>query len=187
MPRYLGALLEIGLIVWCLIEAIQAPDGRIRNLPKWAWILLILFVPYAGPVAWLVAGRPSMAGAGRQAPWPSTQTAGFPEYERPRNVAPDDDPEFLAALAPEVLRVGRAGRGRAAGSPAIGSRRRIGAPLFRALRRVKPNPDVPRRNYPQLLRYRRYRRQLANEPGRWSAYSMHPLRPRTRPSSQRRL
>ena len=99
MPRYLGALLEIGLIVWCLIEEIQAPDGRIRNLPKWAWILLILFVPYAGPVAWLVAGRPSMAGAGRQAPWPSTQTAGFPEYERPRNVAPDDDPEFLARLA----------------------------------------------------------------------------------------
>ena len=24
MPRYLGALLEIGLIVFCLIEAIQA-------------------------------------------------------------------------------------------------------------------------------------------------------------------
>lgn len=99
MPRYLGALLEIGLIVWCLIEAIQAPGGRIRNLPKWAWILLILFVPYVGPVAWLVAGRPAMSSAGRQVPWPSTQTAGFPEYERPRAVAPDDDPEFLARLA----------------------------------------------------------------------------------------
>ncbi|PVU84212.1 hypothetical protein DDP54_11525 [Cellulomonas sp. WB94] len=99
MPRYLGALLEIGLIVWCLIEAIQAPEGHIRNLPKWAWILLILFIPYVGPVAWLVAGRPSMTSAGRQVPWPSTQTAGFPEYERPRSVAPDDDPEFLARLA----------------------------------------------------------------------------------------
>ncbi len=99
MPRYLGALLEIGLIVFCLIEAIQAPDGRVRNLPKWAWILLILFIPYAGPVAWLVAGRPMATSAGHQVPWPSSQTAGFPEYERPRQVAPDDDPEFLARLA----------------------------------------------------------------------------------------
>lgn len=99
MPRYLGALLEIGLIVFCLIEAIQAPDGRVRNLPKWAWILLILFIPYAGPVAWLVAGRPMATSAGRQVSWPSTQTAGFPEYERPRQIAPDDDPEFIARLA----------------------------------------------------------------------------------------
>ncbi|MGV8978149.1 MAG: PLD nuclease N-terminal domain-containing protein [Cellulomonas sp.] len=99
MPRYLGALLEIGLIVFCLIEAIQAENGRIRNLPKWAWILLILFIPYVGPIAWLVAGRPIAGAAGRAVPWPSGQTAGYPEYERPRQVAPDDDPEFLARLA----------------------------------------------------------------------------------------
>ena len=40
-----------------------------------------------------------MTGAGRQVAWPSTQTAGFPEYERPRQTAPDDDPEFLARIA----------------------------------------------------------------------------------------
>lgn len=97
MPRYLGALLEIGLIVFCLIECIQAPPARVRNLPTWAWILLILFIPYAGPIAWLVAGRPTAAPAGRPVPWPSPRTAGFPEYERP--IAPDDDPEFIARLA----------------------------------------------------------------------------------------
>ena len=97
MPRYLGALLEIGLIVFCLIDCIQAPPARVRNLPVWAWILLILLVPYAGPIAWLVAGRPMAGAGGRQVPWPTTKTAGFPEYERP--VAPDDDPEFLARLA----------------------------------------------------------------------------------------
>ena len=80
MPEYLGAVLEIGLIVFCLIECIQAPPASVRNLPVWAWILLILFIPYAGPIA-----------------WPSTKTAGFPEYERP--VAPDDDPAFMARLA----------------------------------------------------------------------------------------
>ncbi|RYV51952.1 PLD nuclease N-terminal domain-containing protein [Pengzhenrongella frigida] len=96
MPRYLGVLLEIGLIVFCLIECIQAPPGRVRNLPTWAWILLILFIPYVGPIAWLVAGRPTAASAGRSVPWPATRTAGFPEYERP---APDDDPAFIARLA----------------------------------------------------------------------------------------
>jgi hypothetical protein len=97
VPRYLGALLEIGLIVFCLIECIQAPPARVRNLPTWAWILLILFIPYVGPIAWLVAGRPTAAPAGRPAPWTSTRTAGFPGYERP--IAPDDDPEFIARLA----------------------------------------------------------------------------------------
>ena len=97
MPEYLGAVLEIGLIVFCLIECIQAPPASVRNLPVWAWILLILFIPYAGPIAWLVAGRPTTATAGRSVPWPSTKTAGFPEYERP--VAPDDDPAFMARLA----------------------------------------------------------------------------------------
>ena len=31
-------------------------------------------------------------------PWPSTQTSGFPEHERPRRTSPDDDPEFLAGM-----------------------------------------------------------------------------------------
>ncbi|QTE30992.1 PLD nuclease N-terminal domain-containing protein [Pengzhenrongella sicca] len=97
MPRYLGILLELGLIVFCLIECIQAPPGRVRNLPTWAWILLILFIPYAGPIAWLVAGRPTAASAGQAVPWRSTATAGFPEYERPG--APADDRQLLAGLA----------------------------------------------------------------------------------------
>lgn len=99
MPRYLGALLEIGLIVFCLIECIQAPPARVRNLPSWAWILLILFIPYVGPISWLVAGRPISAQAARPGSWPSTHTAGFPDLERARQVAPDDDPEFIARLA----------------------------------------------------------------------------------------
>ena len=97
MPEYLGALLELGLVVFCLIDCIQTPGERVRNLPVWAWILLILVAPVVGPIAWLVAGRPTAASARRSVPWPSTATAGFPEYERP--VPPDDDPAFIARLA----------------------------------------------------------------------------------------
>ena len=91
------AIFEIGLIVYCLIDAIQTPGPEVRNLPKMVWVLLILFVPYIGPIVWLVAGRPQR-GSARQVPWPSTQTARFPEHERPRVLGPDDDPEFLREM-----------------------------------------------------------------------------------------
>jgi hypothetical protein len=98
MIRFLPFGIELFLVVFCLIDCIQSDEGSIRNLGKGWWILLILFFPLVGAIAWLVAGRP-VSGPRRRAPWPSTRTAGFPEYERPRrSVAPDDDPEFLAEM-----------------------------------------------------------------------------------------
>jgi hypothetical protein len=65
-------------------------------LPKWAWVLIVVVFDVIGGIAWLVAGRPMGHKAPRNVAWPSTPTAGFPEYERPpRVVAPDDDPDFL--------------------------------------------------------------------------------------------
>lgn len=100
--RGLPLLLELGLLVYALVDCIQTPGGAQRNLPKWAWIVLILVLPLVGSIAWLVAGRPDRRG--QDVPWPATGTAGYPEYERPRgrgrrSVAPDDDPDFLAGLA----------------------------------------------------------------------------------------
>lgn len=82
----------IGLMVWCLIEAVSADEGRVRNLPRLWWILLILFFPLAGSIAWLVAGRPAVAGSRPGA------TSTFSEYDRPgRMVASDPakDEDFL--------------------------------------------------------------------------------------------
>ncbi len=47
------------LMVWSLVEAISTDESRIRHLPKIAWILLVLFFPLAGSIAWLAAGRPA--------------------------------------------------------------------------------------------------------------------------------
>ena len=98
MIRFLPIAVEIVLLVYCLIDCIQTDESEVRNLRKAWWILLILFFPIIGAIAWLVAGRPARRTR-RQTAWPSTATAGFPEYERPRQVvAPDDDPEFLEEM-----------------------------------------------------------------------------------------
>jgi hypothetical protein len=95
-------LVFLGLTIYSLIDCIQTDEAEIRNLPKIIWILLILFAfPLfaAGAIAWLIAGRPQGHRARGNVTWPTTQTSGFPEYERPaRGPAPDDDPEFLADL-----------------------------------------------------------------------------------------
>ena len=98
MLRFLPFVLELILLVYCLIDCIQTDEAEVRNLRKLWWILLIIFFPLVGGIAWLVAGRPKRDNRRRDVPWPSTRTAGFPEYERPRPLGPDDDPEFLREL-----------------------------------------------------------------------------------------
>jgi hypothetical protein len=95
--RALPVILEIALLIFALVDCIQAPEGSVRNLPKVAWIIIILLFPIVGSIVYLLVGRPLVGGAPHRVPWPSTQTAGFPEYERPPR-GPDDDPEFLAGL-----------------------------------------------------------------------------------------
>ena len=88
--RDLPILIELALLIYCLIDAIQTPTEKVRNLPKVGWILLIIFFPLVGAIAWLVAGRPPRAVAG-----PSGAADGG---RRRGPLAPDDDPEFLAQL-----------------------------------------------------------------------------------------
>ena len=87
------------LWVFCLVDAIGSQSDRVRNLPKVAWVVLILFFPFVGSVAWLVVGRPESSGASRSAherPQPD-----FPEYDRPGRSAavdPEKDAEFLRQI-----------------------------------------------------------------------------------------
>ncbi len=80
--------------VYCVLDVIMADEHRVRNLPKMAWIGIVLFTFEIGAVAWLVAGRPE--GASRGLPYKGN--TGFSEYNRPgRFVAADPkaDEEFL--------------------------------------------------------------------------------------------
>jgi hypothetical protein len=92
------SLATLALMVYCVLNVITTPEGEVRNLPKTAWLLLCLFFPVVGGIAWLVAGRPVTPSAGT--PYPGNR--GIPaEYDRPGRAAaasPEDDAAFLRAL-----------------------------------------------------------------------------------------
>jgi len=97
------------LVVWVygLFDVITTRDPGIRNLPKWAWVLLVLLLGpeafCAGTILWFVAGRPT--GPARSLPYRGNagSTPG-PASAAPRRKGgtragnPDDDAEFLASL-----------------------------------------------------------------------------------------
>jgi Phospholipase_D-nuclease N-terminal len=88
--RYLPFLISLVLTVYALFSCIQTKDEDVPNLPKLIWILLIVFVPFVGPITWLLmerSARRKRNGGG-----------GSPARPSPRPSAPDDDPEFLRWL-----------------------------------------------------------------------------------------
>ncbi|MFC4021427.1 PLD nuclease N-terminal domain-containing protein [Micromonospora sp. GCM10011542] len=87
-------LAQIVLAVCALISCLSAEEGQIRALPRVAWVLIILFFPLVGSIAWFVAGREPGSRPSRTA-WPVGN--GFAERPR-RPLAPDDDPEFLRSV-----------------------------------------------------------------------------------------
>lgn len=113
MP-YLGLIITV-LWVFCLIDVITADEGGIRHLPKMVWLLLVIFVPLAGSIVWLVAGRPIGGGIWGGAGEPRRSNSAFPEYDvRPgRAVAsdPEADAEFLRQCRARAEQQRRQARG----------------------------------------------------------------------------
>ena len=84
MLRYLPLLLAIALTLYALIDCARTEQDSVRGLPKWAWLLIIIFIGTIGAVAYLIWGRPRKQGPGRGGPR--------------RTIGPDDDPDFLRKL-----------------------------------------------------------------------------------------
>ena len=82
--RYLLILLYIGLTAYVIADIAQHKDAEPYRLPKVLWVLIALFAPVVGALAWLFArwsnpsSRPPSGG-----------------YRAPN---PDDDPGFKAWL-----------------------------------------------------------------------------------------
>ena len=96
-----GALfiVELGLLIYCVLDIVTTPPEAVRNLPKLVWLVLVVIFPLVGGIAWLVAGR---AVGSATASMPYKGNRGIPpEYDRPGRAAaasPDDDESFLRGL-----------------------------------------------------------------------------------------
>lgn len=106
MPRLVFFLLYIALVVYALVDVVQADDEDLGGIHKGLWIIAIVFLPLAGSIAWIVVSN----GARRRRARSGGQVTGFPagqpapaRYPRRTRtweqaatpVAPEDDPEFL--------------------------------------------------------------------------------------------
>jgi hypothetical protein len=93
-------LLMLGLWLFCIIDVITTDSALCRNLPKMAWLLIVLLLPDIGSIAWLIAGHTWDRQGGRNLPYKGNH-GRFPEYNRPGRQAagnPDDDEQFLLGL-----------------------------------------------------------------------------------------
>lgn len=86
-------LIIVALSVYAAIDSLMTDHRRVRGIPKFFWVVVILLLPVVGALLWFVLGKDR--GGSRQAP---------------RQTAPDDDPEFLARLGTEKEQAERIAR-----------------------------------------------------------------------------
>jgi hypothetical protein len=75
------------LLILALIACLSA--DRVRALPRPVWVLVVLLIPVAGPIAYFLWGREERPATRRAPARPSS---------------PDDDPEFLRSMDTEQSR-----------------------------------------------------------------------------------
>lgn len=84
MRYLLPMLLYIGLTAYVIADIAQHRDEEPYRLPKVLWVLIVLFAPYVGALAWLFAR------------WSNPSSRPPARGSRPSN--PDDDPAFRVWL-----------------------------------------------------------------------------------------
>jgi hypothetical protein len=94
MVRLFILLAAVQLILFALALISCLSADRVRNAPRPLWVLLIVLIPLAGPLAYFGWGRPL--------PPPSLGNA--PRRGGPRPTSPDDDPDFLRSVDSEQSR-----------------------------------------------------------------------------------
>jgi hypothetical protein len=92
----LGGLFFVIAVVfwlWAIFDSITSENDRIRNLPKLAWVLIVLLFFELGALAWVLLGRP------RNQPFTGPRSPLRPRPSGPQGpVGPDDDPDFLRKI-----------------------------------------------------------------------------------------
>ncbi|QJW37662.1 PLD nuclease N-terminal domain-containing protein [Cellulosimicrobium protaetiae] len=108
MLRVLLPLLAVGLAVYALVDLASSDEEERGGIPKGLWIVLIILLPFLGPIAWILVKRSSRRGARSTGGRPvGGRGAGGARRRRDAPLAPDDDPEFLWRLEQQQRRQAR--------------------------------------------------------------------------------
>ena len=102
-------VLILALTIYSLLDCARTPEESMpARMPKLLWIVISVMVTVIGPIAWIIVSRVKAAedrdGAVEPTVWSSKDGTRFRRAERPRPVAPDDDPEFLRGLEQDIRR-----------------------------------------------------------------------------------
>ncbi|MFT8395745.1 PLD nuclease N-terminal domain-containing protein [Propionibacterium sp.] len=81
MARVLPVIVLLAITIYAVVDLVQTDEFDVPGMPKWMWALLVVLVPAAGPIAWILVGRFGV---------------GVPPL--PPDRAPDDDEEWLNKL-----------------------------------------------------------------------------------------
>ena len=98
--KVLAVFLGIGLLIYAVIDCSRTPDEAVpASLPRTGWLLMIILLPFIGPVFWLLASRTDDNHVNRPGP-PDRRTPnpGGTAGRTRGPVGPDDDPDFLRGL-----------------------------------------------------------------------------------------
>ena len=80
----LFVIASLALTLYSFIDCAKRDESLIQKLPKWGWLLIILFLFPFGWIAYLLIGR--------------TRRDKGPRPPKRRILPPDDDPDFLRRL-----------------------------------------------------------------------------------------
>jgi len=73
--------IAVALDVFAIVDVALTDPRRVRAIPKFAWVILIIILPILGALLWLIVGKDRSDRSGER-----------------RTIAPDDDPAFLKNL-----------------------------------------------------------------------------------------
>lgn len=115
MLRVLAVLAAFGLLVYAFTDFASSDEEDRGDIPRWLWLVIIVLLPYFGPISWIAFSRSRRKQAGRGqspvAPGKGPAPRGRTRRRASGPVAPDDDPDFLWRLAQEQRRQARGAQG----------------------------------------------------------------------------
>jgi hypothetical protein len=100
-------IVPLALMVYAVVDCAADDNVERFSVPKVLWIVFIILIPYAGPLAWLAASKIAK---------PKNRPPGGARPRRPGPLAPDDNPQYLRQLAEDQARRERERRRRERGA-----------------------------------------------------------------------